>query len=627
MKKNLNTRIKKAQLSAFIILAIILVAVVVAFFMLRGKLFEPQIPAEMEPVYSYYLSCIDQETANGASILGEQGGYINLPDFSPGSDYMPFSSQLNFLGMGVPYWYYVSGNGIFEEQIPSKEKMQEELNIYVEENLADCDFSSFEKQGFEVYFNKPSVETTIKDNSILVDVNQDLLIKKEDSSWRSLKHSTFVQSSLGRFYDLAKKIYLNNKQTMFLENYGLDILRLNAPVDGSEIGCSPKIWSINNIRNDLITALEANIPAIKLKGDYYSKSDPYFVRDIGESVDAEVNFMYSPSWPAKIDVWPNPEDNLLIAEPIGLQEGLGMLGFCYTPYHFVYDFAFPVMVQLYSGAEMFQFPVVVSIDKNKPRQALDASSMPAVVPTLCEHKNTRVSVSTYNTNLDPVNAEIKFKCFDTVCSIGKTQTNNEEAVLLAEFPQCQNGYVIASAPGYKTEKYMLSTIQENSAIILLNKEYNLTIEVQENGGLIASSKYSVITFTKGEEIKTVSYPDMKDIELTEGEYEIRAYVYTNSNIQLAGSQSQKCVEVPKSGVIGFFGGTEEKCFNFEIPSQIVSFAVSGGGTQGYYISESELAGSKKIIIDATSFGTPAKVEDLQLNYNRVESDGLNILFE
>ena len=87
------------------------------------------------------------------------------------------------------------------------------------------------------------------------------------------------------------------------------------------------------------------------------------------------------------------------------------------------------------------------------------------------------------------------------------------------------------------------------------------------------------------------------------------------------------VEVPKSGIGGFFGFSEEKCFTMNIPEQIVSFAVSGGGTQNYYIGESELENSKKIIINANDFGVPRKVEDLQINYNKVDSSDLNVQFQ
>ena len=619
---------RRGQVTIFIILAIIIIAAIGIYFAFRSNLFQQKLPAELEPVYSYYLSCIENEATNGALILGEQAGYIEQPEFSPGSSYMPFSSQLDFLGTGVPYWYYISGNGVSKEQIPTKEKMQSQLNDFLKQRVSECDFSKFEEQGFDINFGEVEADTTINTGTIDVSVNQDLSISFGEITWSGSKHSSKVTSNLGRFYDLAQKIYVTQKENMFLERYGLDVLRLYAPVDGSEIGCSPKIWKVDDIRTELINALEANVNAVKLEGDYYdlrSKENKYFVQNIGEKVNVDVNFLYLNQWPMKLEVWPS-EDGILRADPVGLQEGMGMLGFCYTPYHFVYDLAYPVLIQLYSGNEMFQFPVVVLIDKNNPRKALDVEGLPNVVPELCMYKNTELGVSTYNTQLEPVEADISFKCFDTTCNIGKTNISQGEAVLVDKFPQCVNGYIVASAEGYKTKKYLISTVETNTALIVLDKKYKLDLEIQKQGSKL-DSDYAIITFVKDGETTTVTYPDQKQVELTEGQYEIKTYIYSNSSITLKGSTSQKCVNVPKSGIQGIFGFTEEKCFDLEIPDQVVSFAVSGGGKQNYYIGESELQSSSKLIINADSFGIPKTVEDLQTNYNNVETGGLDIIFE
>jgi hypothetical protein len=616
------------QITIFIILAILIVAGIGIYFVFRGNLFQQKLPAELEPVYSYYLSCVENNALDGALILGEQAGYIEQPEFSPGSQYMPFSSQLNFLGIGVPYWYYISGNGVSKEQIPSKSKMQVQLNDFLKQRVSECDFSSFEEQGFVVNLGEVEAETLINERTIDVKLKQDLSLNFGETTWSGSNHNINLNSNLGRFYDLAQKVYANQKETMFLEKYGLDVLRLYAPVDGSEISCSPKIWEVNDIRTELINALEANVPAVKLEGDYYdlrSKDNKYFVQNLGEKVDVNVNFLYLNQWPMKLEVWPS-EDGILRADPIGLQEGMGMLGFCYIPYHFVYDFAYPVMIQLYSGNEMFQFPVVVLIDKNNPRVALDVEGLPNVVPELCMHKNTELSVYTYNTQLESIEAEIGFKCFDTTCNIGKTILSEGEARLVDKFPQCVNGYIVASAEGYKTKKYLTSTLESSNAVIVLDKKYKLDLEVQKQDGKLGSD-YAIVTFTKEGETTTITYPEKKQVELTEGQYEIKTYIYSNSQIVLKGSTSQKCVDIPKSGIIGIFGFTEEKCFDLEIPDQVVSFAVSGGGKQNYYIGESELQDSSKLIINADSFGIPKAIEDLQINYNNVETGGLEILFE
>src|SRR3989338_5216272 len=130
-KVKLKSEGKKGQVTIFIILAIAIAAGILLFFFFRSRIISPFVPADLENVYSYYLSCIEAETLNGASILGQQGGYIETPAFSPGSEYMPFSSQLDFLGIGVHYWYYISGNGIANKQIPSKEMMESQLDDFL----------------------------------------------------------------------------------------------------------------------------------------------------------------------------------------------------------------------------------------------------------------------------------------------------------------------------------------------------------------------------------------------------------------------------------------------------------------------------------------------------------------
>lgn len=536
---------KKGQLAIFIIIAIVIVGVIVLFFVLRGE-GQIAVPQEFEPIYDYYLSCMENDLFNGVSILGQQGGYINPPEFASGSEYMPFSSELDFLGFGVPYWYYISGNGIEREQIPSKEKMEAELDDFLEQRFF-CDFSGFEEAGFDVEYGEREVDSEIGEERVDVSVMQEITFIFGDTSWTGKNHNLRMSSRLGKFYNLAEKIYLKNKDEMFLENYGLDILRLYAPVDGVEIGCGSKIWLVDDVRTNLINALEVNIPQIKIKGDYYNlgrEENKYFVQDIGEDVSVNVNFMYVGDWPSKIEVWPS-EGEILKADPVGLQEGLGMLGFCYVPYHFVYDFAFPVLIQLYSGTEMFQFPVVVYIEKTNPRRSLDVEALPAVIPELCEYKNTEMSIYTYDTHLQPVDATVSYKCLDTTCSIGETV----DGLLTENFPQCANGLIIVRANGYETGTYILSTVQEDVVDVILNRKYVLDLEIQKDGNKIGD--YAVVSFTKdGGGVQTYAYPSQDKVELTEGQYEVKLYIYSNASIQLEGGESMQCVDIPKSGFFG-----------------------------------------------------------------------------
>ena len=53
---------KKGQVTIFIIIAIIIVAVFAAYFVFRGGLWRAEsLPANLEPVYNGFLSCIEED--------------------------------------------------------------------------------------------------------------------------------------------------------------------------------------------------------------------------------------------------------------------------------------------------------------------------------------------------------------------------------------------------------------------------------------------------------------------------------------------------------------------------------------------------------------------------------------
>ena len=137
---------------------------------------------------------------------------------------------------------------------------------------------------------------------------------------------------------------------------------------------------------------------------------------------------------------------------------------------------------------------------------------------------------------------------------------------------------------------------------------------------------AIISFSSEEDSQTILYPEQKTVKLSEGQYEIQVSIYRNTSIKLAETVTQECVDVPQSGLGGIFGVTKEKCFDIVVPPQIISNAIAGGGTEKYYILESELEDSNFIEVSASSLPTPKSLEDLQKNYDLFEAKGLDIRF-
>jgi hypothetical protein len=605
----------KGQVTIFIIIAILVVGGIVTYLILRENLTAITVPTSIQPVYNTFLSCAEEQALIGINLLESQAGYIELPDFVPGSSYMPFSSQLNFLGNPIPYWYYVSGNNIQNEQIPTEQEMEEDLGNFVDSRISNCDFGSYYEEGFEISIGESKTTVDIKDGAVTMKMNLDLSMTKGEDSVVVSNHNVEVKSNIFSLYNSAKKVYDKEKNELFLENYGIDILRLYAPVDGVELSCSPQVWNAEEIFSDLKDAIETNTLALSSE-EPTTPEEKYFFVDAG--IDEGVRFINSQDWANSFEVLPS-EGVSLIANPVGNQAGLGMIGFCYIPYHFVYNVNYPILVQVYDGDEIFQFPLAVVIQGNQPRESLDTTAN-EIDSEFCNNKNSLTSIAVYDGDLNSINAEISYECFGTSCYIGNTSSGN----LQSELPQCVNGYIIARADGFNEIKYLYSSVNEGSANIIMNKLYELDVNLR-----IGNSNYdndALIYFTSDDDSVIVNYPDQKKVNLSEGDYTISVYAYKSSSISFQETTTEQCIDVAQTGIGGFLGFTEEKCFDVTVPAQVVTNVLAGGGNQELFISASELKNSEMIEISADSFSTPTTIEGVQNNYLLFEQSGLGVSF-
>ena len=402
-----------------------------------------------------------------------------------------------------------------------------------------------------------------------------------------------------------------------MEEYAIDNLRLYAPVDGVEISCSPLVWNAEEIFDEIQEGIEVNTLALGT-----DREEDYFNIDLPIKSGQEVSFLNSRNWPNSFEVAPSDEV-LLTANPVGNQPGLGLLGFCYVPYHFVYDVKYPVLIQIKdkNTEEVFQFPMAVVIQGNNPRESLLGSAVVKdVEPELCRFKNTEIQVRTLSLDSGFVDAEISYDCFSQRCNIGTT----ENGLLVEKFPQCVNGYVSARAEGFKDARYLLSTVNSGSLDIVLEKVYEKQVSLKVGG--LAYNGDAIISFTSSDDVKTIAYPGTKIVGLSEGSYGVEIQIYKNSEIVIGAKTAEQCINVPRSNILGVFGLTQEKCFDIDVPEQVVSNALAGGGKQNYFISESNLINSNRIEVSVEAFPVPDTIEQIQTNYVLFENGEVGLNF-
>lgn len=599
----------KAQVTIFIIIAVLVVALGTAVYMFYPKIFPSVEENKAQFVENYFLDCINEKTEQGIKIMSFQGGYIELPEFEKGSEYMPFSNYYPFLGAQIPYWFYFSGNNIQKTQKPTIEGMEKQLAKYVNDSILSCSFDSFKIQGYDISSSvKRNTDVIISENYVDLNIDFPIIVSVDGKTTSLNPHKTRITSKIGKLYSNAEKIFNDEMKTLFLENYSLDILTLNAPVTGFELSCVPKIWQKSKIKQDIQQALQDNLMTLKLKGNDYSlinEDRKYFVYDIGENINEQVNFFYSIKDPMRFEVYPVDGD-IMRADPVGNQPGINLAGLCYVPYHFVYDLGFPVLVRITSGEEIFQFPMVVLIDKTVPRNATELGNISEGIDFCSdEFKVQEIKIYSFDNNNQPIKSEIYYKCLDKICSLGETTRDGDYQKLTAKVPQCYNGKIIAKADGYKDFSVLVSSNEEFNMNIFLAKIYPIKLDLGLNEG-----EKALVTFNSQDYSTFASYPEQKEINFSEGNYNVSVYVLKDAQIVLQQQTQQQCLEIPVGGIGGVFGLTKTECFDVTTPSQTLTSVVIGGGSSELSLTESQLIGKDKIKIGFERFPEPKTIDEI-----------------
>jgi hypothetical protein len=188
---------KNAQLTIFIIVCVILVAVVGLFFAFRGGIISEYSISDTSNVKSFVDDCINEVGIEVLKQISEGGGYY----FS--------SNESTSSGLAI---YYSQGQNF----LPTKEEIENEISFYVAENLFFCTKNFVNFPDLEIKQSPINVETKITDEEVVLNVNYPIRITKGDSSdlIRDFEKNFFVR--LGIVYELSKEIVQTSRENICL---------------------------------------------------------------------------------------------------------------------------------------------------------------------------------------------------------------------------------------------------------------------------------------------------------------------------------------------------------------------------------------------------------------------------
>jgi len=202
-------RSKNSQVTIFIILAIVILVVIIAFFYLKSSFNKEEqdkdyfilrgIKPSIKNIQDFNLECLKENSLKALETIGIQGGFYKKPE-------KYYDLEWAF----VPYYYY---NG--EILFPSKDKIQNELSQYIDDNLPICiDELNENFKTFKITYSKPLTKTVILGNKVTFTTNLDLTIDNDGKTtlFSLNKHPIEIESSLNDIHKMAEYITESHKE-------------------------------------------------------------------------------------------------------------------------------------------------------------------------------------------------------------------------------------------------------------------------------------------------------------------------------------------------------------------------------------------------------------------------------
>ncbi len=419
---------KKAQITMFIIIGIVILIVAGIFLSIRSTQQPPpekimkqviEIPVEFQPLNDFVESCISKTAKEGIIKIGFHGGYIDTNKYGiKANPVNPTESNAflfnpNDLESSIPYWYYFKSNNKCEEgcgcgsEQPRLHKKQGDPNIekqlegYIDDNIDIClnNFKEFKSQGFEITTGNPKTTVTIRNNDVMIYVKYKLEAKKSTARFEIDEFIKTIPVELKKIYELAeeiKKYQANSTIGLYIEKwtieqlasfgFGLNKNRLPPIADSSlDPGAKPVYWIKQKVKDDITNnMLPLYTPFLtvfntrnyinynyNLVGSFYDKAILPIISPTNSSYkNLDVTFNYFNWWPIYFDITGRGVRGQIIGPEPFSSSFFNFLKI--KRYNFYYDISYPVLVDIYSPAAFngeglhFYIGLETNIRNNEP---------------------------------------------------------------------------------------------------------------------------------------------------------------------------------------------------------------------------------------------------------------------
>lgn len=194
---------KRAQVTVFIILGIVILAAIALFFYARTRIFfgaatPERLENELELIKKQVEDCIQEISPEYIERIGLQGGYLITP---PGTYRLYNNYSVSYLCYNQP------GKPTCINRMLLLKDMEEDLSKHINSGLDRCiNIYEFKKYGYDVKTGTRNTVVKIGKETVMVSLNYPITIRKDTVEVSKSEFSAIFNYPLGRLYDVSLDI-------------------------------------------------------------------------------------------------------------------------------------------------------------------------------------------------------------------------------------------------------------------------------------------------------------------------------------------------------------------------------------------------------------------------------------
>lgn len=233
---------KKAQITLFIIIAILIVAAIILFFLLRGKqvteIFQPSISDPEQ----YIEKCTRDSVLEAINIILPQGGYISPQNYKLYGD-----NKVAYLCYTNKYY-----ETCISQQPMYIEFLEKEIKSYIESKIKDCFYSlkqEYQKRQYSVDEDALSLDVELAPKQAEIVINKKFEITKGDETKKYDEFKVKVNSPLYDLAVIAQEIASQEAVSCYFDYLDFSINYPAFEIEKDQVGSEETISDIYKIKD------------------------------------------------------------------------------------------------------------------------------------------------------------------------------------------------------------------------------------------------------------------------------------------------------------------------------------------------------------------------------------------